>query len=239
MTRTSYLRGLCESRLTVVGVALAAVVGMVACGAAPQRRHLERGDGIGGGGSPITTGIDGAWNGQTSQQEPFRLSVVDAHIESFTLGFDSAGCGQDSPIEVRYGATRHAINAGSFCFDTTGLYRVTIKGELVPGDTATGVASVDLSSCGEGELRVTWTARKTGPVVQAAPAMRLPDIRIPTAMFQAADGSSHFDPVGTQVLSRGGDWFCVLVSMECALPVPSGWATEDTGKETLIWVQPH
>jgi len=69
---------------------------------------------------------------------------------------------------------------------------------------------------------------------KAAGSVPLSQLRIPSGLFQPAEGSGNFDRVGTTVLAHRGDWFFAQISMECALPIPSGWITRETGQETYI-----
>lgn len=135
----------------VIGLVLPIVLGLVACGGpappAPESR----------------SGVDGVWDGETSQGQQFQVVVADDYIESFGFGFDSPGCGGDSPVNVYYGTPTYRVDSdGSFELVDAGLYRLEVSGHLDPDGTAAGETSIDLSSCGEGVLRLTWSASWSG-----------------------------------------------------------------------------
>src|SRR5437762_14278548 len=75
-------------------------------------------------------------------------------------------------------------------------------------------------------------ARGIDPMVSAAGA-HLPDLHIPSGLFEPADGSRYF-PDSYRILGQRGDWFFVRIDdvsappvRTSALPVPSGWHISD------------
>lgn len=62
----------------------------------------------------------------------------------------------------------------------------------------------------------------------------IPDMKIPYGLFFPDKGSDNFDPIVVKTGITKGDWILYMDTMQSILPVPKGWTTDETGKETYI-----
>jgi hypothetical protein len=183
---------------------------------------------------PSEMTFDGTWTGATSQGELLQFTVVGNAIEQFTVSFTSAGCEADSPFSVAYGEPQIFVSEEGFSFVERSLHQFTVDGAFGPDATASGSVQIALTGPCE-SLDLTWEATLGGsaPEIELAEGT-IPDLEIPDHLFDPEAEASNFDESGTQVLASQGDWYYVRTTMESSLPLPSGWQTEETGKETYI-----
>jgi hypothetical protein len=96
-------------------------------------------------------------------------------------------------------------------------------------------AGLMVAGCAGNPYHVGSTRPASQGTSTSTASVPLPPLSIPGGLFQPAAGSANFDRAGTTVLAHRGDWFFAQTSMECALPIPAGWYTKDTGQETSIF----
>ena len=133
-----------------------------------------------------------------------------------------------------FGSPEYFVEDGSLSLTLAGLYLIDVEATFTSTSSATGTLDIaDSNPCGQG-LNTSWIAVPLElyepPPLSPEVLARIPDFAIPDNLFRKEYGDLEFDDF-TKVLGSKGNWFLIQSTPESVLPIPSGWATTETGQD--------
>ncbi|MCH8062548.1 MAG: hypothetical protein IH861_08595, partial [Chloroflexi bacterium] len=177
---------------------------------------------------------DGVWLGTTDQGDEIAFEIENGALRSISVGFTILGCEADSPMGAYFGSPEYFVEDGSLSLTLAGLYLIDVEATFTSTSSATGTLDIaDSNPCGQG-LNTSWIAVPLElyepPPLSPEVLARIPDFAIPDNLFRKEYGDLEFDDF-TKVLGSKGNWFLIQSTPESVLPIPSGWATTETGQD--------